>query len=642
MANITVSHLNDMSDNAQVSPVTWSVLIQRNPVKWFVAGEDDHMVDLIKRTNESKTFEISIVNRGVENETYEIDMPDWLNITQSSGTLSPNSTVTLQAKIIDEIEVGDYHSVLSLTTSYDFNEQIHLHLRVLLDDHDFTVDPAMFSESMTVVGKLNFNGVLSEDPYDRVIAMVGSEIRGIAPLVLDTDFDEYFVFLSVYSNPEEVGEIAVVEKVTFYIWDATEGKLKLATLDDSLSLNFSSDEIIGSYTNPAIFKSTNITGQQIPLNQGWTWLSFNVDDDRFRDLTRLTGALILSNGDMIKSNAPSIYDIYTLDNNYPLDNGWSTNFNEIGGIRSNKMYKIKQLVSQNLNILGTPVDLNTWSFDLSENWNWLPYVVARSAKIGDALANLDAKEGDFIKSQSEFAIYNPSIGWKGSLTYLEAGNGYMLKTSTSQNFTYPAYLNQVGSKSSTKIKGNKSSLDPNNLPFQYAQFANTMSAIVKLPDGFENIYLYNGDGELRGFAKTQNVNDIPLAFITIYGNEPGKLTAFIGSENDKKITTTSFNFTSDAILGSISKPIVINLLEDSINVSPNPFRSNFEITINTEDKDQANLVITNMLGQIVYSRGFQMQPGNNVLTINPDIAHGTYILKIIMTNKVVSKKIIKY
>jgi hypothetical protein len=637
VADITVSNLNDMSDNAQVSPVTWSVLIQKNPVKWFVEGEDDNMVQLIKRVTENKVIEFSIVNRGVENETYEIDLPDWLNVTESSGTLSPNSMVTLQAKISDEIEVGDYHAVLSLTTNYDFNEQIHLDLRVLVDEQEYTIDPAMFSESMTIIGKLKFDGVLSEDPYDKVFAFVDSEIRGIAPLVLDPDFDEYFVLLSVYSNTE-----AIDEKVTFYMWDATAGKLKLATLDNLAYVNFSSDQIIGSYTNPAIFTNTNIIGQQIPLNQGWTWVSFNVDDVRFRNLNALTKFLTLTDGDIIKSNAPSLFDLYTLDNNDPSTNGWSGGISDNGGVMSNRMYKIKQSISQNLNIQGVSVNLDTWSFNLSEKWNWLPYVASRNAKIDEALANLDAKEGDLIKSQSEFAIYNPSFGWKGSLTYLNAGNGYMLKTSTAQNFTYPGYLNQIRDKSSTKIKGNQSSQDPNNLPYRYAQFANTMSAIVQLPDGFENLYLYNVDSELRGFATTQNVNNIPLAFITIYGNEPEKLIAFIGSEKDKKITTTSFNFASDAILGSISKPIVIDLLNDNINISPNPFRNNFEITIDTKDKDRANLVITNMLGQIVYARGFQTQAGNNVLTINPDIAHGTYILKITTTNKVVSKKIIKY
>lgn len=636
VANITVSNLNDMSDNAQVSPVTWSVLINRNPIKWFVEGHDTSLVKLIKRTNESKTFEISLVNRGVENETYDIEVPDWLDISEPSGTLSPNTTVTLQATVKDDISLGDYHAVLSLTTSYDFNEQIHLDLRVLVNEQELTFDPAIFSESMTVVGKLKVDGVFSEDPYDRVVAFVNAEIRGIAPLVLDPDFNEYFLFLSVYSDP------GVDEKVTFYIWDASIGKLKLATLDNLPYRNFSSDEIIGSYTNPAIFNSTDVTGQQITLNQGWTWISFNVDDVRFNDLDGLTDSLILNNYDIIKSNAPALFDIYNIDINDPSGTGWSGSISNNGGVMSNKMYKIKQSVSQNLNIQGVPVNLDTWSFNLSENWNWLPFVGSKNIKINEALANLEANEGDFIKSQYEFAVYNPSIGWKGSLNYLKAGYGYMLNTSTSQNFTYPAYLNQTGSRSSTKIKTNQSSLDPNNLPYQNTQFANTMSAIVKLPDGFKNLYLYNGDGELRGYATTQNVNDIPLAFLTIYGNEPEKLTAFIGSENDKKITTTSFNFTSDAILGSIYEPIIINLLEDSINIFPNPFHRNFEITINTEDKDQANLVVTNMLGQIVYTHGFEMQSGNNVLTINPDIARGTYILKITMTNKVVSKKIIKY
>ncbi|PQB09088.1 hypothetical protein BST83_00075 [Polaribacter filamentus] len=66
-------------------------------------------------------------------------------------------------------------------------------------------------------------------------------------------------------------------------------------------------------------------------------------------------------------------------------------------------------------------------FDLNQNWNWLPFVVSRNVTVSDALANLDASDGDFIKSQSLFAIYSPAIGWKGSLSYLKSGEGYMLK-----------------------------------------------------------------------------------------------------------------------------------------------------------------------------------------------------------------------
>ena len=66
------------------------------------------------------------------------------------------------------------------------------------------------------------------------------------------------------------------------------------------------------------------------------------------------------------------------------------------------MYKIKLSSAQKLNIKGVPVNLSTWFFDLNQNWNWLPFVVSKNVTVSDALANLNASEGDFIKSQSAF------------------------------------------------------------------------------------------------------------------------------------------------------------------------------------------------------------------------------------------------
>src|SRR5690606_2435236 len=63
VAYITVSNLNDMADNRQQSPVTWSALINRSPVKWFVEGHNE-VVNLMKRANENLSFDITIINRG--------------------------------------------------------------------------------------------------------------------------------------------------------------------------------------------------------------------------------------------------------------------------------------------------------------------------------------------------------------------------------------------------------------------------------------------------------------------------------------------------------------------------------------------------------------------------------------------------
>jgi hypothetical protein len=56
----------------------------------------------------------------------------------------------------------------------------------------------------------------------------------------------------------------------------------------------------------------------------------------------------------------------------------------------------------------------------------------------------DAVDGDVIKSQNLFAIYDAIIGWNGTLNYLESGKGYMIKSRKDQSFKYPSYLSQFG------------------------------------------------------------------------------------------------------------------------------------------------------------------------------------------------------
>jgi hypothetical protein len=522
-----------------------------------------------------------------------------------------------------------------LTTNYGFNEQIHLDFRVLEKEPILSLDPTKFTESMNIIGKLKVNGVFTDDSFDKVIAAVDGEVRGVTSVLFDNTFNEYFVFLTVYSNQVSG------ENMIFYIWDASEGKLKEATLNDALSLPFLADEIKGTYTAPVIFNNTLVTGQQLVLNEGWSWISFNVNDQRFNNLNALTKDLNLSTSNLIQSNAPALLDVYQFDDLNPAESSWNGTISSNGGITSNKMYKIKLSSSQNLNIKGIPVDLKTWDFEVLQNWNWLPFVVSKNVPIEEALANFNPSEGDFIKSQSLFASYNSAIGWKGSLTYLKAGHGYMLKSNTNQRFTYPDYLNQTSAKNSFTKSNNKSDLEDGILSYQYAQFPNTMSIIAKLPEGFENLYFYDDLGQLKGNSTTQDVTGKNLTFITVYGNQPERLTAYIGSGNTKKATNKLFSFSTDAILGSISEPIVIDLLEDKITIYPNPFQTDFEIMINAEDIGIAEITMNNMLGQLVYANKFDLKSGINNLKLNPNIANATYILRVKIAKETVVYRIIK-
>lgn len=634
VAYITVSNLNDMADNRQQSPITWSALINKSPMKWFVEGHTD-VVNLIKRTNENLSFDITIINRGGTTQPYIVELPNWLTSSTNSGTIAPNSKMTLTVTVDSDLAIGNYNTILSLDTNYGYNEKIQLDLRVLETEPILELDPSKFSQSMSIIGKVKLGTFFTDDLYDRVVATVNGEVRGKASVIYDASFKEYLVYLTVYSN-EVSGE-----NISFYIWDASDGKLKEATLNNEFTIPFMADEVIGTYTSPAIFNNTEVTGQQISFNQGWTWTSFNVTDARFGNLNELTKTLVLNTSDLIKSNAPALFDAYQINAANPAESGWSGTVSSNGGISNNKMYKIKLSSAQKLNIKGVPVNLNTWSFDLNQNWNWLPFVVSKNVTVSDALANLNASEGDFIKSQSLFAIYSESTGWKGSLSYLKAGEGYMLKTNTAQKFTYPEYLNSSSGKMSTQKPAFVSSTENELLSNEYAQFPNTMSTIVKLPNGFESLAFYNENGQLRGNTMTQNIDGTDLAFITIYGNQPETLTAYIGKGKSKQATTKSIPFSTDAILGSIADPVLIDLLEEKISIYPNPFYHDLEIAIETKERGDAKVLIYNMLSQVVFEDTFKINLDASVLKINPAIPSGVYLLQVQIKGKVITEKIIK-
>lgn len=641
VAEITVSNLNDLSDNRQASAVTWNAYIKKNPTKWFVEGQDA-IVELMKRTNENLSFDITLVNQGGQSQPYAIDAPSWLSLSVPSGTIAPNTTVIIKATVDNDLAIGNYNTVLSLATNYGYNEKIQLDLRVLEKEPVLVLDPTKFTQSMNVIGKVKLNAAFTDDIYDKVVALVNGEVRGMTNVIFDTALNEFFVYLTVYSNNLSG------EDILFYIWDASDGKLKEASLDGNLLVPFVADTLLGTYRIPAIFTNTAVTGQQIKLNQGWTWTSFNVTDARFANLNLLTKGLLLSTSDLVESNSPALFDAYQYNILNPSQSAWSGTISGNGGVSASKMYKIKLATAQNLNIKGVSVDLNTWSFNLAQNWNWLPYVVSKNVLVSDALANLKATDGDIIKSQSQFAIYTNSIGWKGSLTYLKAGEGYMLRINTPQLFNYPEYLNRATGKKAT-VKGGTQTVSVNlvteeeqsNISTDYTQFPNTMNAVVRLPEGYQTLAFYNQLGQLRGNSKTINVQGVDLAFITIYGNKSEKLTAFIGTGEPLLGTSKTINFLSDSVLGTIAKPIVVDSFEEKINIYPNPFQNELSIAIETKNRNQVTIVINNLLGQELYSKVFEINPGASILKLNPNLPSGVYIIHIVTDSQTETQKIIK-
>ncbi|MFT4612312.1 MAG: hypothetical protein ACJA2M_000403 [Polaribacter sp.] len=633
--DITVGFMLDSFGNMQESPVTWTTYVKRNEVSWFADGFNE-IVDIVKNSGEEKTFEITIVNKGGKEKAYNIsNTPSWLKLSESSGTLSPDSKSIITATIDKELTAGTYLENIYLQTDFGYDEKLQIDLRVLAPDPDWVVDSANFDYSMNIIGRVKIDGKFSSDEFGKIGAFYNGEVRGEADLVYNDAFQEYFVYLTVYGNN------AFGEEIEFRIWDASQGKMFKASIDASTSIIFSENKVLGTLSNPVIFENENIISQVIPLNKGWTWISVNVNDPNYSNLNALTEGLNLETSDRLLSHSPSQLETYFKDEAIPLNSGWSGSISENGGITNSTMYKVNFANENALNIEGAPVDILNWKFDVLENWNWLPYPLGRNQATNEALAYFDAIDGDVIKSQNLFAIFDPINGWNGTLNYLEAGTGYMIKSSKDQTLTYPSYLSKSSGFKNKFVGKNTVAASQSKISQEFKKYPANMSAVVLLPEGYTNLFIYDAKGILKGEANNQSVASKELSFITIYGNLPETLVFHIGNGHDKKETSKAIRFKSNGVLGTVANPIVIEDLFDIIQVFPDPFKNDLTIKVNVKGKQTVLIQLYSMTSQLVYSNEIDVVDGLNSINIKPIVSSGAYLLNVTIGEKILTNKIIK-
>jgi hypothetical protein len=635
VVDITVHRMFDSANNMQQSPITWTAYVKRNEVSWFAEGYNE-IVDIVKKTGEDKSFEITLLNKGGKGQPFTItNIPKWLHLSKTTGTLAPDSRTVITATIDKELTPGEYLENLYLQTDFGYDEKLQIKVRVLAQEPNWTINPTDYKYSMNIVGRIKVDGKFSEDTYDRIAAFSNGELRGTVKLVYNTAYQEYFAFLTVYSNSQ------LGEKIEFKIWNASQGNIIQATIDAKPSIVFEENGILGKLSQPAIFENSNSVEQAIAFNKGWTWVSMNVNDTNFSDINILTKSLSLETSDRILSYSPARLETYYKDVSSPSKSGWSGTISANGGISDSKMFKVYMAKDQTLTIKGIPVNIAKWSFPIQMNWNWLPYALAGNQLTNEALAYFDAADGDVIKSQNLFAIYDPIVGWNGTLNYLESGKGYMIKSSKVQSFNYPSYLSKTSKLQSGKNYKSVSNISQEDIRPEFKQYADNMNAVVLLPKGYNELFVYDSKGVLKGTSKNQEINNTELSFITVYGETTETLVFYIGDGINKKKTSRNFSFKSNEVLGTIAKPLIIEEIIDEISFYPNPFDNEMTVKINTVKDQIISIQLYSLTGQLVLDKKQNVVSGENVLKIQARVASGTYLLQIEMDGKTVINKVIK-
>jgi hypothetical protein len=328
--DITVEGMYDDANNRQQSPITWTAYVRRNEVSWFAEGYNE-IVDIVKQGSAEHTFDITIVNKGGNLQSFAIaDVPAWLKLSSTSGTISPSGKIQITAAIDQELNPGEYLQNLYLQTDFGYDEKMQVKVRVIEQEPDWTVIPDDFRYSMNVIGKVSIDGILSEDLYDKVGAFDSTQqVRGSANLVYNEAYQDYFVYLTIFSDG--LSE----DKIKFSIWDASQGRVLCATLNGDMNVSFQQNAVIGTLSEPASFENTTFEEQSIELNEGWTWVSFNVNDPNFVDLNQLTSNLSLINRDMILNTSSATFAICSAGTG-----SWSSSDASNLALASDTMYMI--------------------------------------------------------------------------------------------------------------------------------------------------------------------------------------------------------------------------------------------------------------------------------------------------------------
>ncbi len=623
----SVDNITDMNGNVR-EPVMWSAYIDRNMLKW-----DTDEINLVKEEFVSQEITVDLLNKGGNSQRFTIDnLPAWLNASPVSGTIAPASKQTITFTIREGLNVGRYNEVINARNSSNVNEALSLNVKVEGVRPGWNVNPADYEQNMIVYGQLRIDGIFSNDKEDLIAAFIDNECVGVVNNAWIEKANVWYAFLTVYGNASDNNS-----PIEFRIWDASTGKTYQAATTETIV--FKNQKVYGSSATPLIFDTEELQYQNFNIVKGWNWISFNVTGDNFKDVNRTLGKG-WSEGDEIKNeNELNAFDSYSA-----LQEKWIGTLSNTG-LNNTQLFMLKANNDKYLSVPGTKIDVKTNVIPVSgTKWNFISYLPTVNMSVDEALSGYAAKEGDIIKSQKEFAMFN-GRSWIGSLTYLEPGKGYMLyrTESTDGDFTYPA-IN--GSYSSSQIKRSE-----HEDVYSNYEHAHNMTVVAQVISGVE---LLQGDhivafldGEKRGSARVKENGNSGIHFLNIVSDEPGAVSFAVEREGSIIANTgTVMMYSINKTAGTLNNPYELNfdVSVDCISAYPSPFRSLLNINLMLTQDSEIEMNVYDLNGRLLKSwtpvltaKGVHNIPWN----AEAYIESGTYVIDVRINGESSTLKVIK-
>lgn len=527
--NFTVRDLRDVNGNLSL-PVCWSAYINNNELAW-----SENSIKMTKKAGESHTFEASFTNKSGKQQMWTISgMPSWLKADTEYGTVDPLATETISFEVTEATPVGKYDETVYLTGNDGIATPLTLSLTMEGDKPDWTVDKGKYESTMSIIGTLSILGKPSYDADDIVDVFVDGECRGIAHPAYNERYDNSFLLLDVYGNDDDAGKV-----LTFKAYEAGTGIMYPVTTT-SQDVTFSANVLIGKYAAPLLIETADKIEQTTLLSTGWNWTSFYVNADD------------MNVSSVFASVADGVETVKTKDEFANCDKG--TWYGKTFDVDNRSMYKARMSSTKVLKLIGRYGSKEDRTITVVPGWNWIAYNNTQTASVADALAGMDPQDGDMIKGQYGFALFN-GYEWTGSLKALTPGQGYMLQSASAnvRTFNYPSSLPAyVQKKAAAQCKQYSFS------PIDHHKYPSNMTITARVTfDG-----AVQQDAEVGVFAgdecRTAEFTDADgYAYFTVPGDGKCTLRFMLAKDGQTWLSDVTLDFAEDAICGSYKLPFEV-------------------------------------------------------------------------------------
>ena len=557
---VTVKEVADLQGNTMESPVTMNLYVYRNPLRWDVK-RIERDVDY----GNGLTFEATVKNLSGVKQNFKLeDLPLWINASQTQGVLDALDEQKIAFTVSDYINIGTYNEQIALVGDNKMSEPLPITLRVRGDEPDWTVPDSLIqkNQTMMMVARVKIDGVVASSKED-ILAVFDENYRPLGMTHIEVNDNanahEALAYLTIYSDHEADASLPTL---SFRFFDASEGKVYSVKPADGKVYAFANDAIIGTDVNPVILQNSYDYVQAIKLKKGWNWVSFNVIPKEGTTMGQFLNSMSKWDAkDMIiavNGTKRVTYKCYN-SSKTAIGQKWDKG-DQVAAIDPAQMYSISSESDKTIYLEG---EFARRYIVVHKNWNRIGYNSTINLPIAQALADYteQAQVGDVVKSQDQFAILSQTatgLAWKGSLQYMEAGKGYMLKrlADSEVKFLYPLYLND------SRYSSTNETAAPKRSAVSTATTMNIVAAVegVETEAGDKLVVFRDGDrmaeAELTIDDETQH-----LFYLNIGSDANNNETLTFVLERDGEtiaMTGSHINYVADKVLGTPEQPTAIN------------------------------------------------------------------------------------